>query len=231
MTGNMDTFEPRLEAVIRRIREAERAASRPAGSVALLAVGKGHGPKDVRALAASGQRRFGESYLQEALDKQRELSSLDVEWHFIGPIQSNKTRGLAEHFDWVQSVDRPKILKRLDRQRPESLPPLNICLQVNISGETRKSGADPGELAELAAMAAECPRFRLRGLMTIPAPSGDPRELRHAFARTRELFENLRNGGHSLDTLSMGMSADLEHAVAEGATMVRVGTALFGPRR
>lgn len=227
----MDTFEHRLEAVNRRIREAERAASRPAGSVALLAVGKAHGPEGVRALAASGLRRFGESYLQEALDKRRELSSQDLEWHFIGPIQSNKTRGLAEHFDWIQSVDRPKILKRLDRQRPESLPPLNICLQVNISGETRKSGADPGELSELAAAAAECPRLRLRGLMTIPAPSDDPRELRHAFARTRELFENLRNDGHSLDTLSMGMSADLEHAVAEGSTMVRVGTALFGARR
>lgn len=231
MTGNMDIYKGRLETVIRRIRDAESAASRRAGSVDLLAVGKGHGPEALRALAALDQRRFGESYLQEALDKRHELSGEDLEWHFIGPIQSNKTRGLAEHFDWVQSVDRPKILRRLDKQRPETLPPLNICLQVNISGESRKSGAEPGKLAELAAAAAECSRLTLRGLMTIPAPSDDPRELRHAFARTRGLFEDLCNSGYQLDTLSMGMSADLEQAVAEGSTMVRVGTALFGERR
>lgn len=226
----MNTFQQRLEAVQERIREAERAASRSPGTTNLLAVSKGHAAGAVRSLAALGQRRFGESYLQEALDKQRELSGENLEWHFIGPIQSNKTRGLAEHFDWVQSVDRAKILRRLDEQRPEELSPLNVCLQVNISGEAQKGGAAPGEIAALAAAAARCSRLRLRGLMCIPAADGGEEETRAAFARTRALFHELRDEGHDLDTLSMGMSADLEAAVAEGSSMVRVGTALFGPR-
>lgn len=230
MTGNTDIFRQRLEAVTGRIRKAERAASRRAGSVRLLAVGKGHGSEAARVLAALGQRRFGESYLQEAEDKLRELSEDGLEWHFIGPVQSNKTRGLAERFDWVQSVDRVKILRRLNKQRPEDLPPLNICLQVNISGEAQKAGAAPEDLPALASAARGFDRLRLRGLMCIPAATSDAGIRRAAFARTRECFESLQADGCDLDTLSMGMSADLEDAVAEGSTMVRVGTALFGPR-
>lgn len=226
----MNTYQQRLETVRERVREAERAASRQPGGTQLLAVSKGHEARAILALAALGQRRFGESYLQEALAKRRELSDENLEWHFIGPVQSNKTRGLAEHFDWVQSVDRAKILRRLDEQRPEELPPLNICLQVNISGETQKRGAAPDELAALAQTASRCPRLRLRGLMCIPAAEGGEDRTRAAFARTRSLLDTLRDEGHELDTLSMGMSADLEAAVAEGSTMVRVGTALFGPR-
>lgn len=226
----MNTFRQRIEAVEQRIRDAERAASRPAGTTRLLAVSKGHGPEAIRALAGQGQRRFGESYLQEALDKRSELSAEDLEWHFIGPVQSNKTRGIAEQFDWIQSVDRLKILKRLNKQRPEDLPPLNVCLQVNISGEAQKGGAAPGELPALARAAREFDRLRLRGLMCIPAADGGTEATRAAFRKTRALYQTLRDEGHELDTLSMGMSADLEAAVAEGSTMVRVGTALFGPR-
>lgn len=231
MTGNRDPYAQRLEAVLARIRGAERDASRPPGGVDLLAVSKGHEAGAIRSLAALGHRRFGESYFQEAVEKLDVLADLDLEWHFIGPVQSNKTRGLAERFDWVQSVDRAKILRRLDEQRPADMTPLNICLQVNISGEAQKSGADPASLPELAEAAAGYGHLRLRGLMTIPAASDDPAELRRAFARTRTLFEDLKARGHELDTLSMGMSGDLEAAVAEGSTMVRVGTALFGSRK
>lgn len=226
----MNTFRQRVESVEQRIRDAEQAASRPAGGIRLLAVSKGHGPDAIRALAGQGQRRFGESYLQEALDKQSRLSAENLEWHFIGPVQSNKTRGIAEQFDWIQSVDRFKILKRLNKQRPESLPPLNVCLQVNISGEEQKGGATPEELPALARAAREFDRLRLRGLMCIPAADGDTEATRAAFRSTRALYQALREEGHDLDTLSMGMSGDLEEAVAEGSTLVRVGTALFGPR-
>lgn len=231
MTGNRNGFARRFDAVTARIAEAERAASRRPGSVTLLAVSKGHPVEAVRALAALGQERFGESYLQEGADKIVELADERLEWHFVGPIQSNKTRGIAEHFAWVHSVDRVKILKRLDLHRPKDLPPLNVCLQVNISEEPQKAGAAPDEVRALAAAARRFDRLRLRGLMCIPAAEGDESARRAAFSRTRTLFEALRADGHELDTLSMGMSADLEEAVAEGATMVRIGTAVFGARR
>lgn len=230
-TGNKNPLTKRFASVSERIHAAEAAAGRPAGSVTLLAVSKGQSARSVDALAALGQRRFGESYLQEALDKRNQVTSEGLEWHFIGPIQSNKTRGIAEHFDWVQSVDRPKILRRLNDQRPAELAPLQICLQVNISGESQKSGVPPDSIEGLAREAAGFPRLRLRGLMAIPAPSEDPAELHAAFARLRRHFDSLRNAGHELDTLSIGMSGDIEAAVAEGSTMVRVGTAVFGPRR
>ena len=180
----------------------------------------------------AGQRAFGENYLQEALDKIAALQGKTpgLEWHFIGPIQSNKTRPIAEHFDWVHSVDRLKIAQRLSEQRPEELGPLNICLQVNISAEASKSGLAPEALPEVAAQVAQLPRLRLRGLMAIPAPSDDMKQQRAAFAAVRGLYEQLRAGGLAMDTLSMGMSADLEAAVAEGATIVRVGSAIFGAR-
>lgn len=229
-TGNGQIHERRLLAVAERLRAAEAAAGRPSGSVHLLAVSKGQPAGAIDALATLGQRRFGESYLQEALEKRNQVTARGLEWHFVGPVQSNKTRGIAEHFDWVQSADRDKVLRRLDEQRPEALPPLQVCLQVNISGEAQKAGASPEALSRLAEMASGCRRLRLRGLMAIPAPTDDEGELRRAFAALRGLYEGLRAAGHELDTLSMGMSADLEPAVAEGSTMVRVGTALFGPR-
>lgn len=229
-TGNKNPFEQRFLAVAERLRAAESAAGRQSGSVSLLGVSKGQPAAAVDTLAGFGHRRFGESYLQEALEKRNRITSEGLEWHFVGPIQSNKTKGIAEHFDWVQSVDRAKILRRLEQQRPADLPPLNICLQVNISGEPQKAGAKRDQICRLVEQASHCERLRLRGLMAIPRPSDDEGELRRSFAALRGIFEDLRAAGHELDTLSMGMSADLELAVAEGATMVRVGTALFGPR-
>jgi pyridoxal phosphate enzyme (YggS family) len=226
----MNTLRQRVESVEKRIRDAEQAASRPSGGVRLLAVSKGHCPEALRALARQVQLLFEESSLQDALYQQSELSAENLEWHFVGPVQSNKTRGIAEQFDWIQSVDRFKILKRLNMQRPEDLPPLNVCLQVNISGEAQKGGAAPEELPDLARAAREFDRLRLRGLMCIPAAGGDTEATRAAFRSTRALYQALREEGHDLDTLSMGMSGDLEAAVAEGSTMVRIGTALFGPR-
>ncbi len=196
----------------------------------LLAVSKTQPAERLRELYQLGQRDFGENYLQEALAKQAALADLRICWHFIGPIQSNKTKSIAEHFDWVHSVDRIKVARRLSEQRPETLPALNVCLQVDISGEASKSGVPPEALPELAEAVAELPRLRLRGLMCIPAPSDDFAEQRRAFAEMRHGFEALRARGHALDTLSMGMSGDLEAAIAEGATLVRIGTALFGPR-
>ena len=200
---------------------------RDPATVGLLAVSKTQPAAAIREAAAAGIRDFGENYLQEALDKQAELSDLPLAWHFIGPIQSNKTKSIAEHFDWVHSVDRLKIAQRLSDQRPTALPPLNICLQVNVSGEASKSGCAPEELPKLAQAVAAMPHLRLRGLMCIPAPSEDPAEQRAAFARLRALRDELPL---TLDTLSMGMSQDLEAAIAEGATWVRIGTALFGAR-
>ncbi len=196
----------------------------------LLAVSKTQPAERLRELYQLGQRDFGENYLQEALAKQAALADLRICWHFIGPIQSNKTKSISEHFDWVHSVDRIKVARRLSEQRPETLPALNVCLQVDISGEASKSGVPPEALPELAEAVAELPRLRLRGLMCIPAPSDDFAEQRRAFAEMRHGFEALRARGHALDTLSMGMSGDLEAAIAEGATLVRIGTALFGPR-
>ena len=221
-------FTARFQTVLDRIRAAERQFQRPPDSVRLLAVSKTHPASAVAALAALGQRHFGENYLQEALDKMAELAALDLEWHFIGPIQTNKTRGIAEHFAWAHSVDRLKIAERLNAQRPDDLPPLNVCLEVNIDREPSKHGFDERELADAARAVAALPRLRLRGLMAIPAPAADFAAQRQPFARLREWQERLDMAG--LDTLSMGMSDDLEAAIAEGATLVRIGTALFGPR-
>jgi len=224
----MNAIADRLEAVRRRLAEAERQAGRPAGSAGLVAVGKTWPARALAEAHACGQRDFGENYLQEALAKQDELQGLDIVWHFIGPIQSNKTRPLAERFDWVHGVDRLKIAQRLSEQRPAGLPPLNLCIQVNVSGESSKSGVALAELKPLAEAVAGLPRIRLRGLMAIPAPSEDFDEQRRAFRDLRLALEGL--GMEGLDTLSMGMSHDLEAAVLEGATLVRVGTAIFGER-
>lgn len=219
----------RLLQVLQRIRNTEQQAGRPEGSVTLLAVSKTQPADAIRALAQAGQRHFGENYLQEALVKQDALADLSgLVWHFIGPIQSNKTRFIASRFDWVHSVDRFKIAERLSEQRPAELPPLNVCLQVNISREISKSGVDPDELPELARAVAGLPRLRLRGLMAIPAPTHDLEGQRGPLRALRQALEQLQMPG--LDTLSMGMSDDLEVAILEGATCVRVGTALFGPR-
>ncbi len=224
----------KLQEVKGRIDRAVSAAGRPAASVTLLAVSKTFGADAVAQAHAAGQTAFGENYVQEALDKIQALSSLrdQLQWHFIGPLQSNKTRGVAEAFDWVHSVDRLKIAQRLAEQRPAHLPSLNLCLQVNISGEASKSGVMPAELPALAQAVAALPkdRVRLRGLMAIPEATADPLAQRVSHRALRELFLALNAKGLVLDTLSMGMSADLEAAVAEGATLVRVGSAIFGAR-
>ncbi|KAB2929685.1 MAG: YggS family pyridoxal phosphate-dependent enzyme [Candidatus Contendobacter sp.] len=227
----MIDFADRLRAVRDRLRAAERRFQRPSDAVRLLAVSKTQPAAAVAAMAAAGQTCFGENYVREALDKMAELTALALEWHFIGPIQANKTRPIAERFAWVHSVDRLKIAERLSAQRPESLPPLNVCLQVNIDREPTKHGLDPMEVGEIGIAVVALPRLRLRGLMAIPAPAADFAAQRQAFARLRILQEQLAAAGLALDTLSMGMSDDLEAAIAEGATLVRVGTALFGPRR
>lgn len=226
----MATIAERLLGIKSRIAAAERAAGRPAGTVALLAVSKTFGPDAVRECASSGQRTFGENYLQEALDKIEALRSLPLEWHFIGPIQSNKTRAIAEHFEWVHSIERERIAVRLNDQRPAGLPPLNVCIQVNVSGEASKSGVAPPDVAALAQAMRALPRLKLRGLMAIPEPTTDSALRRGRFAQLRELQAQLNARGHALDTLSMGMSDDLEDAIAEGATLVRIGTAIFGAR-
>lgn len=223
----MSTIAENIAKVRERIREAAQASQRDSATIGLLAVSKTKPAAAIREAHAAGVRDFGENYLQEALGKQLELADLDLTWHFIGPIQSNKTKPIAEHFAWVHSVDRLKIAERLAAQRPAGLPPLNICLQVNVSGEASKSGCTPEELPALAQAVTQLPQLRLRGLMTIPEPSDDPAEQHAAFARLRELRDRLDPG---LDSLSMGMSHDLEAAIAEGATWVRIGTALFGAR-
>lgn len=220
----------RLAAVRQRIRIAEDRAGRQAGSVTLLAVSKTFPAEAVRGCAAAGQRLFGENYVQEALGKVAALRDLDLEWHFIGPLQSNKTRAVAEHFHWVHSVDRLKIAERLNEQRPPGLPPLNVCLQVNVSEEESKSGTSLTELKALAAAVGCLPRLRLRGLMTIPAPAQDMGAQRRPLRRLREALVDLNVRGFGLDTLSMGMSDDLEAAILEGSTLVRVGSAIFGNR-
>ncbi len=219
-----------LAQVRARIRRGCDAAGRPADSVRLLAVSKTFDAAAVLAAYAAGQRDFGESYLQEALDKRAGLAASDICWHFIGPIQSNKTRGIAERFDWVHGVDRLKIAQRLSEQRPPQLPPLEVCVQVNISAESSKSGCSPDQASALCRAIAALPRLRLRGLMAIPAPAADPADMRTPFRALRQLFETLRAEGLALDTLSAGMSDDLEAAIMEGSTLVRVGTAIFGVR-
>jgi pyridoxal phosphate enzyme (YggS family) len=233
MNGD-STLQQRYETVLTRIRTACNAATRAPDAVALLAVSKTFDAPAVLALAALGQRAFAESYLQEALDKISRCASErphpTLEWHFIGPIQSNKTRPIAETFAWVHSVDRDKIARRLSEQRPGSLPPLNVCVQVNVSGEASKSGCAPDEALDLARAVAALPGLRLRGVMSIPEPTRDIGHQRARFAAVRAVFERLRADGLDVDTLSMGMSDDLEAAIAEGSTCVRVGTALFGRR-
>lgn len=227
----MTTIAVKLQAVRERIAAAALACARDPASVHLLAVSKTWPAASVLAAAACGQRAFGESYVQEGIDKIAELATMPgIEWHFIGPLQSNKTRPVAENFAWVHSIDRLKIAERLSAQRPQGLPPLSVCIQVNVSGEASKSGVAPAEAAELAHRVAALPRLRLRGLMAIPAPADDFAAQRAPFRELRELFERLRGEGLPLDTLSMGMSDDLEAAIAEGSTLVRVGTAIFGQR-
>ena len=226
----MTTISANLQAVITRIEDAARQFGRNPDGISLLAVSKTWAASDVREAALAGQQSFGENYVQEGIDKARSLESLGLEWHFIGPLQSNKTRPVAETFDWVHAVDRLKIAERLSEQRPENLPALQVCIQVNVSGEQTKSGVSLDETAALAHRVAALPRIRLRGLMAIPQFVEDFAEQRMAFRRLREAFEQLNKEGLSLDTLSMGMSHDLEAAIAEGATMVRVGTAIFGER-
>ncbi len=223
----MSTIAENIAKVGERIRAAAQASGRDLDHIGLLAVSKTKPAAAVREAYAAGIRDFGENYLQEALEKQAELSELPLIWHFIGPIQSNKTKPIAEHFAWVHSVDRLKIAQRLSEQRPTDLPPLNICLQVNVSAEDSKSGCAPAELAALAKAVSQLPNLRLRGLMAIPEPTDDVAAQRAAFARLRELRDGLPL---PLDTLSMGMSHDLDAAIAEGATWVRIGTALFGAR-
>ncbi len=228
------TLQESYETVLRRLRAACDAASRPADAVGLLAVSKTFPADRVLALATLGQRAFGENYLQEALDKisacRTERPETRLEWHFIGPIQSNKTRAIAESFDWVHSVDRERVARRLSEQRPAGAAPLSVCIQVNVSGEATKSGCAPGEALALARTVAALPGLRLRGVMSIPEPTDDVQLQRQRFAAVRRVFEQLQQAGLAVDTLSMGMSADLEAAIAEGATIVRVGTALFGSR-
>ena len=221
----------RVMAVHNRLARAALAFSRQPGDITLLAVSKTYDHTAVRATAQTGQRDFGENYLQEALDKQKAVANPNLVWHFIGPIQSNKTRGIAENFAWAHSVDRLKIAERLSYQRPDGMPPLNLCIEVNISGETSKSGAAPDSVLQLAEEIASLPRVHLRGLMAIPAPSACLRQQRLAFHQVRALFNTLNARGLKLDTLSMGTSGDFEAAIAEGSTMVRIGTAIFGARR
>ncbi|MBY0577054.1 MAG: YggS family pyridoxal phosphate-dependent enzyme [Gallionellaceae bacterium] len=226
----MTTIASNLQAVRAAMAAAAVAAGRDPHGIGLLAVSKTFTAEAIRAAYHAGQTRFAESYVQEALHKIEALRDLPIEWHYIGPLQSNKTRPVVEHFAWVHSVDRLKIAERLSVQRPARLPPLQVCLQVNISGEDSKSGASADETGALAEAVAELPNLRLRGLMAIPAPSEEIAVQRAAFARVRELFDQLNRQGLGLDTLSMGMSHDFAAAIAEGATIVRIGTAIFGTR-
>jgi PLP dependent protein len=200
------------------------------GEVTLLAVSKAQTAEKLREAYEAGQTKFGENYLQEALNKQAELADLNIEWHFIGPIQSNKTQLIAQHFSWVHGVDRLKIAQRLSDARPADLPPLQICLQVNISGEASKSGVPPNALLDLVKVVSTLPRLSLRGLMTIPEPTDDEALQRQQFKQMRDLLNDLNKDGFALNTLSMGMSSDYKAAIEEGATIIRVGSAIFGAR-
>jgi PLP dependent protein len=226
----MTDLADRLQAVRARIERAARAAGRDPADIRLLAVSKTRPPEDIRALFTLGQHAFGENYPQEAEPKLAALADLAIEWHHIGRIQGNKTRLLAAHYAWVHGLAEPRHALRLNDQRPSHLPPLNLCIQVNVSGEPSKGGVQPDEVDALARDVAGLPRLRLRGLMAIPEPATDPAAQRRPFRQLRELRDRLSSEGLELDTLSMGMSDDLEAAIAEGATLVRIGTALFGPR-
>lgn len=227
----MTIIAENLQAVHERIRQAAAAAHRSPEDVRLLAVSKTFDASSVTAAWQAGQRAFGENFVQEALDKIAELGHLGIEWHFIGPVQSNKTRPIAEHFAWVHSIEREKIARRLNDSRPPHLPPLNVLIQVNVSGEASKSGVAPGEERTLAEAIRSLPRLCLRGLMAIPEPTSDAALQRRRFALLRSLQQGLQADDRNVDTLSMGMSDDLEAAVAEGSTMVRIGTAIFGSRK
>jgi pyridoxal phosphate enzyme (YggS family) len=229
LTGPQNLAE-NLRQVRLRIETAARAAGRDPAGVTLIGVSKTHPVSAIRAAVAAGLTDLGENYVQEAVEKIGEISDAAVTWHFIGALQSNKTREVAESFQWVHTVDRLKIATRLSQQRPHYAPPLQVCLQVNIGAEDTKSGVQPDALGELAGAVAALPRLRLRGLMCIPPPEDDEGRQRHWFARLRRLRDELNAAGHALDALSMGMSGDFELAIAEGATHVRVGTAIFGTR-
>ena len=220
-----------LQAVRSRIARAAQAVQRHPGDIALVAVSKTFPAGHIAEAFAAGQKAFGENHVQEAVEKITVLAALPLEWHFIGPIQSNKTGLIARHFGWAHSVDRENIAQRLNAARPDGTPPLNVCIQVNVSGEAAKSGVAPGEEAKLADGIARLPRLKLRGLMAIPEPTTDVTLQRRRFALLRELKDRLAARGHALDTLSMGMSDDFEAAIMEGATMVRIGTAIFGQRQ
>lgn len=231
MEPNKASVADGLEKVRAHIREIAERAGRKPEDIRLLAASKTNPAERLREAFTAGQTIFGENYLQEALVKMAELTDLPIEWHFIGPIQSNKTRRIAENFAWVHSVDRKKIADRLSKDRPESLPPLQICLQVNVSGEDSKSGVAPEEVADLAAHVVELPQLKLRGVMAIPELTKATALQRSQFQMLKEAYDRLKQSGHDLDTISMGMSEDLEIAIQEGTTMVRIGTAIFGPRR
>ena len=226
----MTMIADNLQAVRARVSAACLAAGRPVNSVTLLAVSKTFAVTAIEQAIAAGQPCLGENYIQEAVEKIRMLGNTRVQWHCIGPVQSNKTRLVAEHFDWVQSVDRLKIAQRLSEQRPAHLPPLQVCIQVNTDGGANKAGVAPEALADLARALARLPRLKLRGLMSIPEPASDFETAKALHIRATQLFDGLNAGGLALDTLSMGMSADLEAAIHAGSTMVRVGTAIFGGR-
>jgi pyridoxal phosphate enzyme (YggS family) len=226
----LTTIAVRLQDVRTRIDRAARACGRAASDITLLAVSKTFPASCIEEAHRAGQTAFGENYAQEAVTKITALAQLGLEWHFIGPIQSNKTRLIAEHFHWVHSIDREKVAARLSAARPPNLPPLNVCIQVNVSGEATKGGVEPGEEEALAEAIAQLPRLRLRGLMAIPEPTADTAARRRPYSRLRALKDALAASGYPVDTLSMGMSDDLEAAIAEGATIVRVGTAIFGSR-
>lgn len=226
----MNNLKENLHNVRARIKAACAKATRSPGEISILAVSKQHPAERIRALHGLGQRAFGENYVQEALAKQARLRDLDLEWHFIGPLQSNKTREVATHFDWVQSADRQKILRRLSEQRPGDLPALSVCIQVNIDREPQKAGVLPEGAEELARMAMELPGLRLRGLMSIPHIGSDDFDPGDSYQRMNAMFRSLRAAGLEMDTLSMGMSADLEQAIMHGSTMIRIGTDLLGPR-
>ncbi|MCO6427926.1 YggS family pyridoxal phosphate-dependent enzyme [Nitrosomonas communis] len=227
----MTTIATRLQTVKSRIAEAARNAGRRPEDILLLAASKTNPPEKLREAWEAGQTVFGENYLQEGLIKIHALADLPIEWHFIGPIQSNKTKPIAENFSWVHSVDREKIAVRLSNARPESLPPLQVCVQVNVSGEVTKSGIAPEQAAELAAFVSQLPRLKLRGLMAVPELTSATALQREQFQIMRKIFDQLKQDGFDIDTLSMGMSEDMDIAIAEGATIVRVGTAIFGARR
>lgn len=226
----MNNLKANLNNICARVEQACKKADRAPSEITILAVSKKHPATKIRDLYALGQRAFGENYVQEALAKQAQLDTLEIEWHFIGPLQSNKTREAAMHFAWVQSVDRAKIARRLAEQRPERLAALNLCIQVNIDREPQKAGVLPEDAGDLARLVQTLPNVRLRGLMAIPRMGGETYDPTDSYRRMYELFRKLRDSGFDMDTLSMGMSADLEQAILQGSTMLRIGTDLLGPR-